>query len=83
LALNTKRKESYLKFNVTFDSARCKGCELCAAWCGKGLIAFDASRLNKIGIHPAMITDKEACIGCCNCALMCPDGVIGIEKPEN
>lgn len=71
-----------MKFNVTFNTERCKGCELCTLFCKKKLIALDMSRLNKAGIHPAAITDKEACIGCQNCALMCPDAVITIEKVE-
>ena len=69
-----------MKFNVTFYIEGCKGCELCAASCKKKLIFMDKSRLNKAGVHPAAITDKDECVGCLNCALMCPDAVITIEK---
>lgn len=72
-----------MKFNVTFKTEECKGCELCVVWCKKGLISMNASCLNKAGIHPAMIINKEECIGCANCALMCPDAVITIEKIED
>ncbi|MDD4583027.1 MAG: 2-oxoacid:acceptor oxidoreductase [Eubacteriales bacterium] len=72
-----------MRFNVTFRSEECKGCELCIQWCKKGLIALDTSYLNKGGIHPAMITNKDECVGCCNCALMCPDAIITIERIED
>jgi len=72
-----------MKFNVTFNSEECKGCELCTVWCKKKLITFDTSFLNKQGIHPATIENMEECIGCCNCALMCPDAIITIEKIED
>lgn len=71
-----------MKFNVTFDTEGCKGCELCTAWCKKGLISIDKSCLNKAGVHPAIITKKEECVGCLNCALMCPDAIITIEKVD-
>lgn len=69
-----------MKFNVTFNSNECKGCELCIVWCKKGLLSFDKNSINKAGIHPAKIDNKEECVGCLNCALMCPDAVITIEK---
>ncbi len=72
-----------MKFNVTFNSEECKGCEICIEWCPKKILTLDTSCLNKSGIHPAMITDKEKCIGCSNCALMCPDAIITIEKLED
>lgn len=71
-----------MRFKVTFDIEGCKGCGLCAAWCKKGLISFDKSYLNKAGIHPAIITNRDECVGCLNCALMCPDAVITIEKTD-
>jgi 2-oxoglutarate ferredoxin oxidoreductase subunit delta len=71
-----------MKFNLTFNAEECKGCALCTAWCKKELIAMDQSRLNKAGIHPAMIKDLDACIGCLNCALMCPDSIITVERIE-
>ena len=72
-----------MKYKVTFKSEECKGCELCMAWCKKGLVAFDASYLNQKGIHPAVITNQEECVGCGNCALMCPDAIITIESIED
>jgi 2-oxoglutarate ferredoxin oxidoreductase subunit delta len=69
-----------MKFDIIFDSEQCKGCKICMEFCVKHLLVTDTSRLNQIGIHPAMIRDKEKCIGCGNCALMCPDAIITIEK---
>ncbi|MBQ2739569.1 MAG: 4Fe-4S dicluster domain-containing protein [Oscillibacter sp.] len=65
---------------VTFDSDRCKGCELCALVCPKHIIALDAGRLNRKGYHPAAITDMASCIACASCAKICPDSVITVEK---
>ena len=65
---------------VTFDSDRCKGCELCALVCPKHIIALDATRLNRKGYRPAVLTDPDACIACAGCAKICPDSVITVEK---
>ncbi|MBQ2996959.1 MAG: 4Fe-4S dicluster domain-containing protein [Oscillibacter sp.] len=65
---------------VTFDSDRCKGCELCALVCPKHIIVLDVGRLNRKGYHPAAITDMASCIACASCAKICPDSVITVEK---
>ncbi len=70
-------------FKVTFNSERCKGCEICIASCPKKILAFDKAHLNRSGIHPAMIVNMDECIGCGNCGMMCPDAVITIEKVED
>lgn len=72
-----------MKFNVTFRTDDCKSCEICTAFCPKKLLEMDTSCLNKGGVHPAMINNKDACIGCGNCALMCPDAIITIEKLDD
>ena len=69
-----------MKFNVTFNVERCKGCEICVEFCPNKILWLDRNYLNQAGIHPAMITNQEECIGCTNCALMCPDAIISIEK---
>ena len=65
---------------VTFDTDRCKGCQLCTAVCPKHIITMDESVINHKGYHPAAVVDMEACIGCASCAKMCPDSVITVEK---
>jgi len=68
--------------NVSFQTDRCKGCELCAMFCPTKIIVMDASITNKKGYHPAMVRpeDMSKCIGCANCAKMCPDSVITVER---
>ncbi len=65
---------------VTFDSDRCKGCELCTAVCPKHIVAIDGSTVNHKGYHPAHVTDMSQCIACASCAKICPDSVITVEK---
>lgn len=65
---------------VTFDTNRCKGCELCTTVCPKGIVVMDAGVLNHKGYHPATVSDLSACIACACCAKICPDSVITVEK---
>ena len=65
---------------VTFDSDRCKGCELCAAVCPKHIVVIDSDVVNRKGYHPATVTNMDECIGCASCAKICPDSIITVEK---
>ena len=65
---------------VTFDTDRCKGCELCAAVCPKHIVALDTTMVNRKGYHPAAVTDISQCIAGACCAEICPDSVITVEK---
>lgn len=65
---------------VTFDSDRCKGCELCTTVCPVDIIVMDTERINKKGYNPATVTDPGKCIACGNCAMICPDLVIRVER---
>ena len=44
---------------VTFDSDRCKGCELCTTVCPKHIVVIDKSRINRKGYHPASVHDMD------------------------
>lgn len=72
-----------MKFELTFNKERCKGCGLCIHFCPKKILAFDTSMYNASGIHPAYIISQESCIGCQSCALMCPDAIITIRKNDD
>ena len=65
---------------VTFNSDRCKGCELCTTVCPKHIVVMDTAVTNRKGYHPATVKEMELCIGCASCAKMCPDSVITVEK---
>ena len=65
---------------VTFNTDRCKGCELCTTVCPKHIVVMDANVVNHKGYHPATVKEMELCIGCASCAIICPDSVITVEK---
>ena len=65
---------------VTFNTDRCKGCELCTTVCPKHIVVMDANVVNPKGYHPATVKEMELCIGCASCARICPDSVITVEK---
>lgn len=65
---------------VTFNSDRCKGCELCTAVCPKHIVVIVTNAINRKGYHPASVIDMEQCIGCASCAKICPDSIITVEK---
>ena len=69
------------KFMVQFDGEVCKGCELCSAFCPKGIIVM-SSHINNKGYSPASIERMDDCSGCRSCALVCPDGAIAIFREE-
>lgn len=67
---------------VKFNENKCKGCELCAAFCPKKIIRMHPSRINGKGYHPADIPEEnmDACIACGSCGLVCPDGAISVYR---
>ena len=65
---------------VTFNSDRCKGCELCVSVCPKHILEINQSTTNVKGYHPAHMTDISQCIACASCAKICPDSIITVEK---
>ena len=65
---------------VTFDTNRCKGCELCTTVCPKHIVVIDTATTNRKGYHPATVKEMDQCIGCASCTRICPDSVITVEK---
>ena len=64
------------KFTLEFDTANCKGCGLCVAYCPKKLLVIDNEAVNSKGYRTAKITDMDECVGCKSCITMCPDSII-------
>ncbi len=61
---------------------RCKGCELCVAFCPRGCIRI-SGRLNNTGYHPAE-PSGDKCTGCGICYLVCPEpGCITVYRDED
>ena len=77
-----KGKEDHITMSakVTFNSGRCKGCELCTTVCPKYIVVIDKNVINRKGYHPATVSDMEQCIGCASCAKICPDSIITVER---
>ena len=42
---------------VTFNTDRCKGCELCTTVCPKHIVVMDANVVNPKGYHPATVKE--------------------------
>lgn len=54
---------------------RCKGCNVCVAFCPKKVLALDT--LGKI-----YAVDENSCIQCGQCELRCPDFAIRVASKE-
>ncbi len=67
------------KAKLTFDTEKCKGCELCIQFCPKKILVLD-TETNQKGYFPAKVTNIDECIACGTCAIMCPDSIITVEK---
>jgi len=62
----------YLKnvSTLSFDAAKCIGCENCIEACPHGVFATDKEHV--------LIVDKDMCIECGACALNCPVKAINV-----
>ncbi|KMY67456.1 hypothetical protein AAU61_11530 [Desulfocarbo indianensis] len=70
------------KGEIKIDRERCKGCQLCLAFCPKNRITV-STELNEKGYYPAEFSQgegKEACTGCTTCAIVCPDLAIEVYR---
>ena len=64
---------------LIINSDRCKGCELCIAFCPRDNLKLSEG-LTSRGMHPVEVCDADACTGCKLCVLMCPDVAISIYR---
>lgn len=59
---------------LVLNSAWCKGCGICAAFCPKQVLALSDEKV--------VIANEDACIFCGQCEQRCPDYAIYIEDKE-
>ena len=67
---------------IEVDERYCKGCELCAQACPKGLIHMSQDRFTPKGYRPAEL-QQGGCTGCAICAIVCPDAAITVYREKN
>ncbi|MEW6047087.1 MAG: 4Fe-4S binding protein [Bacillota bacterium] len=67
---------------IVIDRDRCKGCELCIAFCPENVLALSSGDFNALGYRPATVVHPEACTGCTHCARMCPEAAITITVTQ-
>jgi len=60
------------KFEVTINENWCKGCEICVAFCPKGVLSMDKDK--------AKVQNPDACTGCQLCEIYCPDFAIKVNQ---
>ncbi|MFH1530497.1 MAG: 4Fe-4S dicluster domain-containing protein [Pseudomonadota bacterium] len=51
---------------IRIDHGRCKGCDICVAFCTRDVLALNE-------FQKAVVVDLPACTGCDLCVLRCPD----------
>lgn len=69
------------KFEVQIKKDKCKGCELCIAFCPLKSLEISSS-LNKRGVKFVNFKRGAKCGGCGFCFLICPDSCVEIYKDE-
>ncbi len=62
-----------MQIEIKINQKQCKGCNICAFFCPKKVLALNA--LGKVEI-----VNKDACIGCGQCEMRCPDYAIQVDK---
>jgi 2-oxoglutarate ferredoxin oxidoreductase subunit delta len=62
-----------MKAEIILKSERCKGCNICVAFCPKKVLKLDT-------LGRVQVERPEECIGCGSCELRCPDYAIFVEK---
>jgi 2-oxoglutarate ferredoxin oxidoreductase subunit delta len=62
---------------------RCKGCEFCAEFCPREVLAM-SSEFNAKGYHYPEVIQADRCVDCDLCEIICPDFAIFVlpEKKD-
>jgi 2-oxoglutarate ferredoxin oxidoreductase subunit delta len=68
-----------VKGYIEINQELCKGCQLCIAFCPKGVIAL-SDKLAASGYTPVSFTDAGECTGCAICATVCPEVAIEVYR---
>lgn len=63
-----------MKKELVFNSAWCKGCGICAAFCPKQALEIEGGK--------ARLREGASCVLCGQCELRCPDYAIYINETE-
>ncbi|MEW6725243.1 MAG: 4Fe-4S binding protein [Bacillota bacterium] len=62
------------KMPVRFDERWCKGCNICVAYCPKGVLAK--------GTRVPSIANPTACSRCKLCEILCPDYAVTVSDEK-
>ena len=68
-----------VKGYIEINQDQCKGCQLCIAFCPKGVIAL-SDKLTASGYTPVSFSDGGECTGCAICAIVCPEAAIEVYR---
>jgi 2-oxoglutarate ferredoxin oxidoreductase subunit delta len=68
-----------VKGYIEINQELCKGCQLCIAFCPKGVIAL-SDKLTASGYTPVSFSDGGECTGCAICAIVCPEAAIEVYR---
>jgi 2-oxoglutarate ferredoxin oxidoreductase subunit delta len=63
---------------VEIDPSKCKGCELCVAYCPEETLAMSEEVSPRGFLLP--YEAKDNCTGCQQCARICPDVAITVYR---
>lgn len=64
--------------SVEIDPSKCKGCELCVAYCPEATLAMSRTVSRRGYLLP--VIEKDNCTGCQQCARVCPDVAITVYR---
>ena len=58
---------------------RCKGCQLCVAYCPRDALEM-SDLFNAKGYHPPQVCDVQGCVACGLCEMICPEFAIYVVE---